>query len=121
MATGSRGDQGAPKAKARTSSTRNIIGLVLLVLCVGATIVEVMASQGYNNAVSKLALTNATMPTKSAAEKIIGKSPDGPLVAEGTDQIAKYTGQGIRGKYLLKVYYNSDKDPTVIRLETERP
>lgn len=121
MATGSRGEQSPPKAKAKTSSTRNIIGLVLLVLCVGATIVEVMASQGYNNAVSNLAMTNATMPTKSAAEKIIGKIPDGPLVTEGTDQIATYTWRGIRGKYVLKVYYNMDKDPTVIRLETERP
>ena len=127
MATGNVGGDGTlgprtpPKTKAKVSPMRNVIAVVVLVLCVGAAVVELRANQGYNNAVDKLSLKNDAMPNQVEAEKIIGKRPDGPMIPDetGNEQKASYSWQGLRGKYVLKVLYTKDKIPVVVRLEPQ--
>lgn len=134
MANGGVGVDGTfgdrPKPKGKVSPARNVVGFVLLVAFTGAAIFEVMANRGYNSAVTKMEKRlpkdesdpsdkNSVLPTQVEAEKLIGKSPDGPLVKEGTEQRATYSWQGLRRKYALNVYYTNDKMPSVIRIDTQ--
>lgn len=132
MATGDSESTGTGKGKpkAKVSPARNVIGVILLVGFSSAAILEVVANRGYNSAVTKIEARmpkdsmdpsdkNSVLPTQKEAEKLIGKGPDGPLVKEGHDQKATYSWQGLRKKYTLKAYYTNEKEPSLIRIETE--
>jgi hypothetical protein len=132
MSTGDESSTGAgqSKPKAKVSPARNIIGVVLLIGFSCAAILEVVANRGYDAAVKKVEARmpkdsmdpndkNSVLPTQKEAEKLIGKGPDGPLVKDGHEQKAVYSWQGLRRKYVLKAYYTNEKEPSLIRIETE--
>lgn len=128
MSTGDAAES-RPK-KTKVSPTRNIIGVILLIGFSAAAILEFTANRGFTSASKKLVARmpddnsdpngkDAELPTKIEVEKLIGKSPDGPLVKESGEQLATYSWQGLKKKYVIKAYYTTDKQPSLKRFETE--
>ncbi len=129
MATGgvNQSTAGGGKPRAKVSPARNVVGLVLLVAFAGAATIEFLAINGFNSAVGALkkrmpkdgddpTALNAELPAKSEVEKILGKTPDGPLESTGGEKKATYTWQGLR-KHVLTTYYSTGKDPALLRTE----
>ena len=115
------------KPPAKVSPARNVVGLVLLVGFAGAAAVEFLAVSGFNSAVGTLNKRMpketddpnakiAELPAKSEVEKILGRSPDGPLTPSGGERTTTYTWQGLR-KHSIRAFFSSGKDPALIRTE----
>ncbi|MDB5349766.1 MAG: hypothetical protein JWN86_1013 [Planctomycetota bacterium] len=121
---------GANKAKAKVSPARNVVGLVLLVVFGTTAIVETMANRGFNAAATALKkrlpeetsdsnAVVAELPTKEEAEKILGKSPDGPLVKEDGMRKATYTWRGVIRKHVITAFYTDEAKPKLNKFATE--
>lgn len=113
--------------KAKVSPARNIIGLVLLIVCAAAAAVEILATRGYNAAVAhleKIIPQDSTDPTakkvpRADVERLIGKAPSGELKKlGGGEEEALYVWQGLR-RHAVKAYYESQAPENIIRFETQ--
>ena len=120
---------GEAKKKAKVSPVRNVIGLVLLVVIGTTAIVELTTVQRYNSVVSavrkRLPKDSSDplakfpeRPSRSEAEKIIGRSADGPLVDAGPEKSTTYTWRGLIRTHVLTAYYTTDEKPALIRVDT---
>ncbi len=109
-----------PRGKPRVSPARNIASLLLLAALAGVGLMEFSANQGYNSAVTRLDAVLATedgdLLTQAEVERLIGKTPDGPLEEVGDERRAHYTWRGLVRSYLLTAYYRDQDPPRLIRL-----
>lgn len=103
------------KAAKKTSTARNVVGLILLLAIGGAGISELWANRSYNAAVARL---NERLgkndpeaieenPTRDEVNAILAKAPN-----PGGESKAKasYTWNGVFRKYTLTVEYE-DQEP----------
>lgn len=115
------------KKKTQVSPVRNLVGVILLLVLVPVGVIEFKAGYDYNRAVDRL---NAAVGNESgdllgqdAVEKMIGKTPDGPLVRDdggvGNTQKATYTWRGIFKTRSFDAYYTLSKPPGLVRVGEE--
>jgi hypothetical protein len=105
----------------KVSPLRNLIGLVVLLAVITVGVVEVMANMGFNNAVNALngKLKDVELgPSQPEVEKLMGKTPDGPGVREGSESRVRYTWRGVFRSYSLVAYYTTGENPPhLLRVE----
>ncbi len=113
----------AKRKKSGVSPTRNLVGLVLLLVLVPVGLIEFKANRDYNQAMEKL---NATIGKESGdllnqgeIEKMIGKTPDRPFVqdVESNTQSTTYTWRGVFKSRTIKAYYTLSRPPGLTRFE----
>jgi hypothetical protein len=120
----------APKTgppKKRISTTRNVIGLVVLIAVVVVGCWEYSAKIRYNRAVTALdARTrdeSKELLTAQEAEALIGKSPASPGsdVQDNDQTFTKktYTWRGLLKSYSLTAFYTKHAVPRLHHFETE--
>jgi hypothetical protein len=111
------------RKKSGVSPTRNLVGLILLLVLVPVGLIEFKANRDYNQAMEKL---NATIGKESGdlrnqeeIEKMIGKTPDRPFIqdVESNTQSTTYTWRGVFKSRSIKVYYTLSRPPGLTRFE----
>jgi hypothetical protein len=126
-APGSSGAGGGSAPQQGVSSTRNLIGLVVLIAVLVVGGIEIYAKYSYNSAVTALGKrledeTKETM-TVEEVESLLGKSPDGPAsdVQDGAWNFTKksYSWNGLLKSYTLTAFYTNAKDARLHHYETE--
>lgn len=120
------------KPKAKVSPTRNILGLILLLVFGTVFFFEISAVRGFNSAVQAIEAKlpkedpkNPTaqlpeLPSQVEIEKIIGRPADGPPVREGAETKLVYTWKGLIKTFKLKAYYSNGSNPSLVRIDTEQ-
>ncbi len=118
------------KTGAKVSPARNALGVVLLLVAGTICVLEFSANFGFNRAVkaieAKIPKDDASdptsqlgeLPSREEVERIIGRSPDGALVKEGSESKATYTWKGLLRKFVLTAYYSNGMNPSLIRITT---
>jgi hypothetical protein len=120
----------APKtgsSKKSVSTTRNVIGLVVLIAVVVVGWLQYSAKIGYNTAVTALDARardeSKDLLTAKEAEALIGKSPASPggdvQVKDQTFTKKTYTWRGLLKSYTLTAFYTKQADPRLHHFETE--
>jgi hypothetical protein len=103
------------------SPARNAIGLVLLVALSPVAYLEWDANRRSSAAISKLnqAMANEEggLLTMEQVEGLLGRSPDGPGVAEGRELKVRYTWRGVFRRYPLVAVYTGRERPGLLRIE----
>jgi hypothetical protein len=112
--------QGTKPGPKKVSPLRQAIGVVLLVAFSAVAYLEWDANRRSSAAMTRLnqALENeeGDLLSKDQVEKMIGRQPDGPGVAQGPELKVTYTWRGVFRKYPLVAIYI--KNPPVL-LRTE--
>ena len=121
------GAAGKAASQPRVSSTRNVIGLVVLVAVLVIGGIEISAKYRYNAAVKALnaRIEDEAKETMTVAEteNVLGKAPDGPGsdVQDGPWNYTKttYTWNGLLKSYTVTAFYTKSNDARLHHFETE--
>jgi hypothetical protein len=114
-------------AKKRVSPARNAIGLVVLVSVLVVGWVQYTAKAKYNAAVTAVDARSQDeekgLLTDSEAEKLFGRSPDGPGTNyQDADRVftkKTYTWRGLLKSYTVTAFYTKEPTPHLHHFATE--
>lgn len=113
----------AQKPRGKVSPTRNIVGIVLLIVFGAIAAAEWSAKQKQGAAAKSLekAVGNdeSEMLPQADVEKLLGKAPDGPGVDEDGQNKVSYTWSGLFKKYRLNAYYTREATPHLVKYNTD--
>jgi len=124
--------EGTPAKKKPAVSPLLVVLLVILVLGVGALLVDMAARNGAQSAFDAI---SAKIPseeglaadseleslTQAAVEDLAGRAPDGPPQDTGSELIEAYTWRGPINKYQVYVVYTKGSQPMALKTTLNQP